>query len=185
MLLDIGVGIILSIVVSKWLGVALAGSFVVGGILFSLLPDIDVVAELLKYRNLGGYTVRIHREWVHYPFLYPVISVVVYYFLGAVWVALFASGLLWHFLHDSVGPGWGIKWFGPFSKKNYKFFSEKDGTVSNRVVVSWTPDELAETLKKHHNPNWFRDIYLSLSFINVIEFIGFVVGLIALYILWK
>lgn len=185
MLFDIGAGIIFSILVSEFYGLELTAAFIIGGIAFSLLPDIDAIVELWKYKNLGGFEIRIHREWVHYPLLYMPAVPVIYYFFGADWATLFLLGVLLHFIHDSIGLGWGIKWFGPFSRNNYKLFSEKDGTLSRRLLVKWTSEEFVETLKKYHNPNWFRDYYLRPSFINIFEFLVFLIAIATLYIYLK
>lgn len=180
MLLDTGVGILLAILVSKLYGAPLAAKLVAGGIVFSLLPDVDVIPELLIYGNLGGYEKRIHREWVHYPLLYALFTLGMYFFFGAAWATLFGISALAHFIHDSVGIGWGIKWLGPFVRDNYKFFSDSDGTPSGRLLVRWTPREMAEALQRHHNPNWFRDTYLRPSVISAVEFTVFAAAVIAL-----
>lgn len=189
MFLDIGVGIILAILVSKFSGISLEASFVWSGIGFALLPDIDVLLEIILFRDpkllRGGFDSIFHREWFHFPLLYLPIAGVVYYFFGPALASLFILGEYAHFLHDSVGPGWGIKWLAPFSRNNYKFFSEKDGTVSRHFFIRWTPLELAEALKKYHNPYWFRDQYLRFNLQLVVELAVFVIALIILFLIFN
>jgi len=185
MLLDIGVGIALSLAISKVFAVEPTALFILGGIAFTLLPDIDAIVELLKYKHLGGYEPRIHREWIHYPLLYIPVALAVYYFWGIAWASLLFLGATAHFIHDSMGIGWGIKWLGPFSLNNYKLFSEKNGAFSKRLLIKWVPEEFAETLKRHHNPNWFREYYLRPTFINIFEFLVFGAAIILLYFYLK
>lgn len=184
MFLDIGIGIVLSFFVSWLFNIDLETYFIVAGIAFTLLPDIDVLLEIIMFRDpkilKGGFESKFHREWFHYPLLYIPFVAVVYVVGGSPWATLLALGLLFHFLHDSVGPAWGLKWRAPFSWNNYKFFSEKDGVPSGRFLVRWTPEELAEVLKKYHNPYWFHDQYLRLNFILVVEILVLAASLVIL-----
>ena len=52
------------------------------------------------------------------------------------WAMFFGLAVFLHFVHDSVGIGWGIKWLWPFSRKAYKCFSEKDGAFSRRLLIA-------------------------------------------------
>lgn len=180
MFLDIGIGILLSIWTSWFFHVDLMFTLILTGIIFALLPDIDFFIELIKHGNVGGKVIREHRELTHFPIIYIPVAILVYVVFGAMWATLFSLAIFAHFLHDSVGIGWGIKWFWPFSKKAYKFFSEKDGRFSNRVIISWDPAELTEVAANHGDPNWIRNIYLQFTPIAIIEFSFFAISLLIL-----
>lgn len=183
MFLDIGVGILLSILVSRLFNTGLTGGFIWAGVALALLPDIDVVVELWQRKGkLGGKVAGFHRTCTHYPLLYLPIAAVVWLVFGLMWAALFGSAVLVHFIHDSVGTGWGIKWLWPFSQKRYKFFAGKDGRVSKNLVVSWAPTELAEAMAKYGDPDWFKNIYLRPSAVFVVELAVFVLSLAVLYL---
>lgn len=182
MFLDIGIGILLSIWTSWFFHVDLIFILVLAGIIFALLPDIDFFIELIKHGSVGGKVIREHRELTHFPIIYIFVAILVYLIFGAMWTILFSLAILAHFLHDSVGIGWGIKWFWPVSKKAYKFFSEKDGKLSRRLVVSWSPEELTKVVASHGNSNWIRNIYLRPTPIAIIEFSFFISSLFVLYL---
>ncbi len=181
MFLDIGVGILLSIWTSWFFQIDLTFSLIFIGIIFSLFPDIDFFVEFIKHGSVGGKIIREHRELIHFPLLYIPVILIVLSLFGIMWATFLSLGLLAHFLHDSIGIGWGIKWLWPFSKRAYKLFSEKNGTFSSRLLVSWDHKELTEVVAEHGDPDWIRNIYLRLHPVNVIEFLSFVTSLIILY----
>ena len=182
MLLDIGVGILLAIWMNWVFGVQLSFWFVVFGAVLVLLPDVDFFIELLKHGSVGGREVREHRNITHFPIIYIPVVAVIFAVWGPAGAIFFGLAVFAHFVHDSAGIGWGIKWLWPFSRKAYKCFSEKDGAFSRRLLVAWTPDELVEVAAKHGHPDWFRYIYLRPHPINVLESGFFLMSLVALYL---
>lgn len=182
MFLDIGVGIMLSIGISWFFQTDLTLVLIFTGIFFALLPDIDFFIEFAKHGSVGGKVIREHREIIHFPFFYAPFFVLLLVVFGVKWAILFGLCLLAHFLHDSIGIGWGIKWFWPFSQKSYKLFSEKDGRFSSRFFVSWDQKELTDVMADKGDPDWIKNIYLRPSPIAIIEFLGFIVSLLALYL---
>lgn len=181
MFLDIGVGILLSIWTSWFFQIDLTFFLIFLGIVFSLFPDIDFLVEFIKHGSVGGKIIREHRELIHFPLLYIPVILIVFTLFGTIWATFLGLGLLAHFLHDSIGIGWGIKWLWPFSKKTYKLFSEKNGKISSRLLVSWDHKELAKIVAEYGDPNWIKNIYMRLHPVNVIEFLSFVIAIIVLY----
>lgn len=161
MFLDVAVGIFLAFITGwafsipvdpRWLGL---------GIGFALLPDIDVIPELLRRGRLGGKEEGIHRTWTHYPLLFPLPILAIHIFFGLPAAVLAAAGMYAHVIHDSMGEGWGIRWLAPVNFRNFKLFSRKTGEFDwGTRLVSWEPDELAATMREHGNENWVRDFYL-------------------------
>lgn len=180
MFLDIGVGILLSIVLSNFFGVDLSYQLVLVVVGFSLLPDLDIFVELAKRGRIGGRVQGHHRELTHFPLTYLPMLFLVYWFFGQIYGALFGLTILAHFLHDSVGMGWGIKWLWPFSTRAYKFFSEKNGRFSLKFLVSWSPAELREVIHRHGDDHWLRNFYFRLHPIAVFEFLFFVGSILVL-----
>lgn len=181
MFLDIGIGIFLAVFLPKIFGLGLSYWLVFAGALFALAPDLDVFVELAKRGRIGGRVQGHHRELTHFPLTYFPFIFAVYYLGGSFYAWLFGLAVLAHFLHDSVGMGWGIKWLWPFSQRSYKFFSEKDGRFSTNLIVSWRSDELNETIALYGDDHWFRNYYLKVHPIAVIEFTVFVLSLLVLY----
>lgn len=183
MFLDIGVGIFVSIFLSHIFKTDLSPWFITGGVLFSLLPDVDLFAELAQRGRIGGRVQGHHRELTHFPLTYLPALVLVYFIFGKIWSLLFGLCVFLHFLHDSVGMGWGIKWWWPFSNKSYKFFSEKNGNFSTNFLVSWQPRELKETITRYGDDHWFKNYYLKPHPIAIFEFIIFILAILVLYII--
>lgn len=156
---DIGIGILLSIFVTHLFGVDLTIYHIIGGILFALLPDIDmlifVIPGLKKLFN--G-----HREWTHHPLKYISLTILVFFVAGPVWALLFFLCILFHFIHDSLWIGNGIAWLGPYSKKRYKFFN---------IEKPYTPGPIT----------WIRDFYLRPTVVSVTELGIFIVSISVLY----
>ncbi|MEK7128996.1 MAG: metal-dependent hydrolase [Patescibacteria group bacterium] len=181
MFLDIGIGILLSIWTSWFFYTDLTFALIIIGIIFALLPDIDFFIEFIKHGSVGGKVIREHRELIHFPIIYIPIAILIFILYGTMWATLFSLMLCVHFLHDSIGIGWGIKWLWPFSRRSYKFFSEKDGRFSSRLIVSWDHKELTGVVANHGDPNWIKNIYLRLHPVSVIEFFVFIISLLVLY----
>ena len=182
MFLDLGVGILFSILLSGIFKVSLTLKLVWAGAIFSLIPDLDVFVELKKRGRVGGRVQGHHRELTHFPLTYAPIIILIYALWSQMWACLFGLVILTHFLHDSVGMGWGIKWLWPFSNRAYKFFSEKNGNFSKNFVVSWEPQELKEVVARHGDDHWLKNFYLQLHPIAVFEFLVFILSLLILYI---
>jgi len=180
-LLDIGAGILLAIWVSWFWQINLSLGLVLAGIVFALLPDADFFVELAKRGRVGGKIIGAHRELTHFPITYVPIVAIIYVLFGEQTATLFSLAVVFHLLHDGIGIGWGIKYLWPFSKKTYKFFSEKDGKISSRLVVSWEDEELKKTVARYGDPNWIKNIYLRPSFVSIIELLGFIASLAVLY----
>lgn len=179
---DIGIGIFISILASHIFGVDLSLRLAIMSVLANLMPDLDIFVELAKRGKIGGRVQGHHRELTHFPLTFIPLVGAVSYFFGQFWVFIIGLNLLAHFLHDSIGMGWGIKWLWPFSKRAYKFFSNKDGSFSGRFLVSWTPVELKTVIHNHGDDHWFRNYYLKLHPLAVFEFLFLIVSIFVLYV---
>jgi hypothetical protein len=183
MFLDIAVGIVLALLTGAVFDFDVTRGWILLGIAFALLPDIDVIFELIKRKGkLGGKELGGHREWTHYPLLYPIWTAMTYWFFGGPTAFLLGTALFWHILHDSNGAGWGIVLFGPFSKKHYKIFANPDGSFSWWGWTSWEKEELRDVVRRHGNPDWIRDIYLRPTWTSISEIAALIAAI--LFLIW-
>lgn len=164
---DIGLGLIVATLICRMCGVEATYAHALVGIVFALLPDLDVISELKRMGKVAAHAgnVRDHREGLHYPLALVLVSGLgIYLWLGPVFGLIAAVAVFLHFVHDSFGTGWGVKWLWPFSMKNFKFFCEKNNQNSLNPVVSWTPEELRVAITKYGDPDWMRKYVQSLFF---------------------
>ncbi len=155
---DIGIGIIFSILITHFFGVEINAFYILGGIIFVLLPDIDILSFVHPWfkKIFQG-----HREWTHHPLKYLPIAVVLLFIAGPVWVLLFFLCIFFHFVHDSLWIGPGVAWLGPFSKKHYKFFN---------IEKPYSPGPIT----------WFKDYYFRPTIISITETGVFIAAVILL-----
>ena len=183
--LDIGVGIMLAMASARAFHVTLSWHVVIWGILFALLPDLDVIPEMIVRRGkLGGKEISWHRELLHFPLTYVIPATLVCVLAGPLYGFLFAAGVLAHLVHDSVGIGWGIKWAWPFNKNSYKFFSNRQNGMSWQLLTHWTPEELPAAVREYGDPDWIKHYYFEFHPIVITEIAIFILAL-ALWYVWR
>lgn len=179
--LDIAIGILFGLGIPAAFGEPVSLVMVFIGVAFALLPDLDAVLEfIIRKGKVSGTSQTIHREWLHYPLTYIPLAVLIYLLAGPVWGVLFAACITAHFLHDSIGIGWGIKWLAPFTQNAYKLFVTDPDTSRFHVIKTWQPKELAKVIKTHGDPDWIRNIYLRPSPTLIIETLCLLAGVITL-----
>ena len=181
--LDIAFGIFLAMLASKFFHRELGAFLISICILFTLFPDFDFMVEWALHGSVGGKVIREHREISHFPLTFIPVVFAVWLAAGGFWAIIFGCGILFHFLHDSMGIGWGIKWWWPFSRKAFKFFSEKDGSFSRRFLISWNDTELQEVARNAGDPDWIKNIYLKFHPISFREYLSLAAAIVAL-IFW-
>jgi hypothetical protein len=173
---DIGIGFLLAILTSYLFKVDLTSTVLLLAVIFSLLPDIDLI---LPKRMTGG-----HRGLLHAPFLYFVSGIFVYITCGPVIGFMFFAGTFYHLIHDTFFLGWGIKWLWPLSSRSFKFFPDKDAKITSRFVMSWLPEEEEIIKQEYNNPHWIKDFYFRIGLISVSEYSIFIISIICLYLYW-
>lgn len=161
MLFDIGIGIIIGIFFDSFSDAYSLGGFVSLGIFFSLLPDIDFPIHFMRGGTFEDEYK--HRNLLHVPLLIWPIGTIVLMLISPILAPMFLIGTLMHFLHDSVGIGWGIRWLYPFSRTHYAFlYRVRTGTfteIPKQLVYAWTPEEVDEYSELYHDEDWIRNIY--------------------------
>jgi hypothetical protein len=183
MFLDVGVGILTAIFASYFFSVDLSLWLVIFGILCALLPDADFLYFYPK-RHDTKYDHK-HRDIIHYPLLFlPVGTILIFLFFGKIWATIFFIATFLHFVHDSIGIGWGVKWLFPFTKNSYSFFYLYSKILKGgqrKLIFTFNEKNLPELVAKHGDSNWVRNIYFKWHPIAQFEFGFFVLSLIILY----
>lgn len=115
--MDFGVGILIAAHLwGHWLRQIPSFWNLLGGGVFALLPDFDIVVPILR----GDIGFDHHQLWTHFPAFMIPIGGVLGYFLGGWRVALLGSiCVTWHFIHDSPPLGGGIAWTWPLSREYF------------------------------------------------------------------
>ncbi len=174
--MDVGMGILIAIVLGGILGIPVTATWIILGILFALLPDIDLL--LTRNKVICG-VIGAHRSATHYPVLHVFLAYVVFIIAGKHVVILYAISIFYHLFHDTFFLGWGIKWLWPLSQRSLVICHDKDGKISMNILT-WLPTEEAAVKEKYRNPNWIQDFYLRPSFISVLEYGIFIISIAAL-----
>jgi hypothetical protein len=160
MLKDILAGIFWALLTSFLFGVPFTFGWAALGVLFALLPDIDFVVEYLARGTVGGKRLGAHRVLTHTPLLFVPVGFALFFWLGAAVAALFALGVIGHFLHDARGMGYGYRLFYPFDRHFYKFFSDREGRFSSapeNFVQRFSREEVERLHQEHGNDRWLQD----------------------------
>lgn len=189
--LDIGVGILAALGVGALFHVHTDFLLIVAGVIFALLPDFDFLVSLVARgtRAFGKYGHE-HRDLFHYPILYLLFGAVIIVFVAdPVWAVLFVIASFLHFLHDSVGIGWGIQWLFPFSSRH--FFIAPIYAAPNKKLLPahflyvWKHEEIDKLACEYGDEHWFRNIYLKLHPYALFEFAVFLFSImILIFSLW-
>lgn len=152
--------------------------FIILGIIFALLPDIDFLIYIfLKSKNILPKSLLDHREIFHYPLPYLIFGSLLVYLINPNFIYLFVINSSWHFLHDSIGEGWGIPWLLPLNDNRYKLFYQYDLRQANhpqKLIWIWTKEEQEELINKFGDPQWYRhklEIFTDMTFYNTFLFI--------------
>ena len=183
MFLDIGAGILLAILTGKLFNLPLTTLFVVIGVVFALLPDIDFIfLPIKKWFSKDSHR---HRSFLHYPLLYIPVGIVIFLFFDKTLAVLFGLCSLMHFIHDSIGIGWGVQWFYPFFKNSYSFFNIYQPPNKEKIPKAflhvWKSEEMDLIVEKYGDENWLKNIYFRFHPYAIFEFLVFIVAIIILY----
>lgn len=182
--LDIGIGIFAAIVVGKIFSLELSPLLVGLSIAFALLPDIDFLYALARNGHGNHHAISRHRDLVHYPLLYLPAGALLALPFGAEWSLLFLLASVGHFIHDSIGIGWGIPWLWPFTNRNYTFiyrYSPPGKKLPQKLVHRWERERIDELIEEYGDPDWFRNIYVRFHPFFVAEILFFITALVALW----
>jgi len=177
--LDIGVGALLGVFLSSATGLNY-GLCLSLGIIASLLPDLDFIWQYAKTKAVPTTN---HRDGLHYPLIVVPSVGLAGWFIRPEIGLIFALGALLHFLHDSIGIGFGVKWLFPFKKNSYLFFYHA-GLPTNKhmprkILHSWNDQERGEAIRKYRDPHWIKHIYFQIHPFGIFEYSVLAAGIVA------
>lgn len=178
MFLDIGAGIIAGIFFQT--SAEFSWYFFLFALITALLPDIDMLWYWLRKKTTKSVLDN-HRSFTHYPIVYLPIIIVIYLFFGAHIGLVFGLLILYHFVHDTLFIGWGVKWFWPFTSRAFKIFPDQNGKVTSRFMLSWLPSEEQKIKEWAGQSDWIKAFYRTP---NIVAYIEYPVFLFSLYYLF-
>ncbi len=185
-LMDIGSGIIVTWLVWRLLVLEIHWYHYVFGILFSMAPDLDILAPLVRELFGGQAGDSSHKALpTHYPLvMIGAIGGVLWLFRFDSWAMLASICLFIHFVHDSwqsqeKGPG--VRWLAPLGKNYYQIFSRHRAGDELQLFLVVSPQRVEETFKETLE-EWLNAIFFRFTLENVIGIITFLLSIIlALY----
>lgn len=183
MFLDIGAGILASIFISFGFQMELSFYVLAAGIVGALSPDVDYIVHLLQ----GGSSKddKRHRELIHYPLIFLPVVFLIFYPLGIHIAGAFTLGAFFHFVHDSIGLGWGIQWLYPFKKDHYTFLYLYQGTTKERVprklIYVWKNEEIDTLDERYGDTDWLQNIYYKFHPFALVEYGVFIGAVLLLF----
>ncbi len=185
LLCDIGLGILAALGVEWTLGLPFSWAHIGIGLAFAFILDVDVLFDPDLWRD-GYVSTHVdspydHRDLIHKPFAWLLACAFAYMFVPHEWVLIAGSAVFLHFVHDSMGTGFGITWLWPFSTRSYKFFATKENKYTFRSpLVSWSREELPDVIRRYGVKEWIPLLYFRLTWISGIEYAVFAIGIAAL-----
>ncbi len=184
MLLDIGVGILFALGLAPLLHVEHTFMWILAGVVFALLPDVDALVNLVAHRGLGHE--HKHRDLCHLPLLYIPIGVLILFPISYALTTLFVLCSLAHFLHDSIGIGWGVQWLSPINTDHFSFLYLYQPPGKPALPRKWfyrfAHADIDRLDRQYGDHDWIRHIYIELHPYAIVEALVFLVALGALYI---
>lgn len=179
MFLDIALGIGGMLVFSFLTGVEPTLSLMLFCSGCALLPDLDFVWHFLRRRPIDRHAHR-HRELLHTPLLLLSLLFFVLFPFGVEYAILATLLTFAHFVHDSIGIGWGVRWLFPFRNDSFKFFE------NGSFLAVRTPTQVAEAAEARGDDDWFRNIYMrpSKTLLMEMAILGFAIGIL-LFVRWQ
>lgn len=161
MFLDIQLGLVWAVLTALMFGEPLTWEWVALGVCFALLPDLDFWVELVRRGTVGGKELGAHRTLLHNPLVFLPAVAGCFVWGGPALGTLAVLGIYGHFVHDSIGMGYGVRWLWPFSGNFSKLFSDREGGIHYDLAHAqwtvWTRAEVERLHREHGNDAWLRE----------------------------
>ncbi len=175
---DVGIGLIIGTLLGSHIDYPVWLSLLIG-VGAVLLPDLDYLYAWAKTKKSPSST---HRDGLHYPLIVVPLTGVLGWLLDPAIGITLALGTLAHFMHDSVGIGFGVKWLYPLVNKSYLFlFQIKTPTnkdIPNRLFYAWDDTERAEMIRKYRYDDWIRFVYFQPNPWGIFEYTVLLTGIV-------
>lgn len=184
-MLDAGTGMIMTQVIGWLLHWHIAWYNYLVGIIFAMLPDVDMIFQYIQEFSGGDESDSSHKALpTHYPpVMIPTVSILTWIACALLSVStnyalLAILCLLAHYFHDSWqsqenGPG--VRWLAPFKKEYYQLFSKhaRGGSIKLFLVVS--PERVERTFQETLE-EWLNSIFFRFTWENAIGIAIFTVA---------
>ena len=169
---------------SRFFQMPLTASMIGAGILFALLPDVDYLLHLA--RGNSSRDAYKHRDTLHLPLVFVPVGVVLLYPFGHAWAVLFGAASFLHFVHDSIGIGWGVQWLWPFCDDHYSFLyiyrpPGRTEYLPRKWVYVWRHRDIEAWAARYGDPDWIKNIYFRPHPYAIVEFTALLIALIMLF----
>jgi hypothetical protein len=123
---------IIFIAVAEIFGIEYTYLHIILLMLFSVLPDIDIVYAVIKSRTIHNKYSH-HEFFTHWPVTYsPLIMLMLLH--PNIYTAVMVLGVYSHMIMDTFISGKGIMWSQPLSRKYYNFFA---GRTTGKENTDW------------------------------------------------
>ncbi len=181
-LMDIGSGIIITWLVWTLLVLEIHWYTYIFGIFFSMAPDLDILAPLVRELLGGRAGDSSHKALpTHYPLvMIGAVGAVLWVFLCGNHALLASTCLFIHFFHDSWQSGErgpGVRWLAPFKESYYQIFSRHRAGERLQLFLVVSPRRVEETFKETLE-EWLTAIFFRFTFENVIGIVTFLLSII-------
>ncbi|MDD4333513.1 MAG: metal-dependent hydrolase [Patescibacteria group bacterium] len=146
-------GALVFLIGGYFLGLNINREFLVAGSFWGFFPDL--LSLLYGKVRLDGQCHK-HRENFSHTIFFPVLFLAVGFLTKNQQLTLSGCAMLTHPLIDSVGIGWGVMLFWPFSRMVFKPFYKKDRAF-------YSADEMAEESRQYGMDDWIKRVYLTFN----------------------
>ena len=127
---------IILVIVSYLLGINITGEHIILLLIFSVLPDFDLVVHFIIKKTKGekfSFNINHHKWLSHWPIFYAPF-LILFIIHPSITTFVMMYGLYSHLLLDTFADGHGIMWLKPLSKKWFNYFAEK---TRGKLGLKW------------------------------------------------
>ncbi len=182
LMLDIGSGIIITRLLFVTLTLDVHWYDYSLGAFFSMLPDLDVLAPIVKELLGGSKGDSSHKALpTHYPLvMMPVAGLALLCMAPSHYALLTVICLFMHFVHDSwqsqeKGPG--VRWLAPFGRRYYQILSRHSANGRFHLFLTVSPKRVQETFKETLE-EWLNSRFFCFTLENLIGVATFIIGVL-------
>ncbi|MBU4332596.1 metal-dependent hydrolase [Patescibacteria group bacterium] len=151
MILDISIGLLVAVGVG-FLTDGTSIVLVVFGGFSAVVADVDFFIYLLRNNWKVDQFAHEHRDLFHNPIIFSLGGgIILLSVFGPSWALVWVLGTIYHFVHDTLESGWGVRWLYPFDKRYFTLASYSP----QRIIRDKA--EQRQIAAKHGNPDWLKE----------------------------
>lgn len=149
MFLDLSAGMLIGLCIQPIFGPELNDWLIVFGAFAAVAPDLDTVIYGLRRGWKTDQFSHNHRDILHYPVIISLLGGIAIAPAGLEPALIWFLATMFHFIHDTVEGGWGIKWLYPFWDK---YICLKLDGPRPKIIMS--KQEQRGIAAEYGDPNW-------------------------------